>query len=300
MRRMSTPGVPATEPRHWTEYAIEAALLAAFMVSACAFTVLLEHPSSPARSALADGFARRSLIGAAMGSTAIALIHSPWGRRSGAHFNPAVTVAFHRLGKIGTADAVGYVLAQCAGGIAGVQLAGLLLGMLVAHPAVGFVATVPGPHGAGAAFAAEAAISFVQMSAVLLLANGRWSRFTGIAAGALVATWIAFEAPLSGMSMNPARSLGSALGAGVWTGFWVYLTAPLLGMLAAAELHARVRGRGRVGCAKLVHGPSQRPCILGCDRAAPAGVRIAAASSPPDAVVRATTAAATADARALS
>lgn len=260
-----------SEQRHWPEYAIEAALLGLFMLSACAFTVLLEHPALPGRDAIADDFTRRALLGTAMGLTAVALIYSPWGRRSGAHFNPAVTLAFHRLGKIRPRDTLGYVLAQLAGGIAGVQLAHLLLGMLVAHPTVGFVATLPGPRGPAAAFVAEVAISFVQMTTVLILANGRWARFTGLVAGALVATWITFEAPLSGMSMNPARSLGSAVGAGEWSGFWIYVTAPLAGMLAAAELYARGYGLQRVYCAKLQHGPSTLRCIFHCNYGALTG-----------------------------
>jgi aquaporin Z len=274
---------------HWRECALEAALLALFMLSACVVTVLVEHPASVARVALSSALARRALIGAAMGATAVALIHSPWGRRSGAHFNPAVTLAFCRLGKIGTRDTIGYVVAQCAGGIAGVQLAHLLLGTLVAHPAVAFATTVPGPRGAGVAFAADVAISFVQMSTVLLLANGPWRRGTGIVAGALVATWITFEAPLSGMSMNPARSLGSALGAGIWSDFWIYATAPLLGMLAAADVQARVRGAHRVYCAKLAHGPSTLHCIFRCTYGALAGVTPGTIARPAAARVAAET-----------
>lgn len=269
--------------RHWPEYAMEAALLAAFMLSACVCTVLVEHPGSPVRAAIGDALARRALVGLAMGATAIALIYSPWGRRSGAHFNPAVTIAFHRLGKISTQDALMYVVAQCLGGIAGVLLAWAVLGMLVAHPAVGFVTTVPGYAGTAAAFAAEVAISFVQMTAVLVLANGRWAARTGLVAGALVATWITFEAPLSGMSMNPARTLASAAIAGVWTDFWIYLLAPLAGMLAAAELYVHVRGAQRVYCAKLQHENSTLRCgdrrIFRCNYGALAGAP-AEASAP--------------------
>ena len=97
---------------HWPEYAMEAALLGAFMVSACVCTVAVEHPGSFLRASLDDGLLRRALVGLAMGATAITLIYSPWGRRSGAHFNPAVTIAFHRLGKISTADAACYVAAS--------------------------------------------------------------------------------------------------------------------------------------------------------------------------------------------
>ncbi|HZR84933.1 MAG TPA: aquaporin [Candidatus Binatia bacterium] len=260
---------------HWYEYAIEAALLGAFMVSASAFTVLLQHPESIARAAIANGAVRRALVGLAMGATAVALIYSPWGRRSGAHFNPAVTIAFHRLGKIGTRDAIGYVVAQCAGGIAGIELARLLLGMSLADPSVGFVATVPGAGGIPGAFVGEIVISFLQMATVLVLANGRHARATGLVAGALVATWISIEGPLSGTSMNPARSLASAVAAHVWTGFWVYLTAPVIGMLAAAEAYVHTRGADRVLCAKLRHDDGASRCIFRCGYGARGGASTA-------------------------
>ena len=80
--------------RHWPEYLMEAALLGLFMISACAFTVLLEFPGSPVRQAVPDPGIRRFLTGLAMGTTAIALIYSPWGKQSGAHFNPAMTLTF--------------------------------------------------------------------------------------------------------------------------------------------------------------------------------------------------------------
>jgi aquaporin Z len=76
------------------EYLMEAALLGIFMISACAFVVLLEYPSSPIRLALPNADLRRLLVGLAMGATAVALIYSPWGMQSGAHFNPATTLAF--------------------------------------------------------------------------------------------------------------------------------------------------------------------------------------------------------------
>jgi aquaporin Z len=101
------------------------------------------------------------------------------------------------------------------------------------------------------------------MSTVLRLTNGPWARWTGLACGALVATYITVEAPYSGMSMNPARSLASAVVAGQWTAFWIYLTAPPLGMLAAAELWVRQSGRRGVRCAKLNHDGSRR-CIFRC------------------------------------
>src|SRR5919108_4861713 len=104
----------------WPEYLIEAAGLGTFMMVACTFGVWLGHPESAVVRVLPDPLARRALMGMTMGLTAIALIYSPWGRRSGAHFNPATTLTFWRLGKIASADAVLYALAQAVGGIVGV------------------------------------------------------------------------------------------------------------------------------------------------------------------------------------
>src|SRR5687768_15266280 len=109
--------------RHWPEYLMEAALLGGFMLSACLFGTLLEHPASPLRQALPDALFRRGLIGAAMGLTLIGLVYSPWGQQSGAHMNPSVTLTFWRLGKVRPQDAFWYVLAQFAGGVLGVCLA---------------------------------------------------------------------------------------------------------------------------------------------------------------------------------
>ena len=253
---------------HWPEYAIEATLLGLFMVSACGFTVLLEHPASPVRQAITSDFGRRLLIGLAMGTTAITLIYSGWGQRSGAHFNPAATLTFYRLGKVARKDALGYVVAQFIGGAIGVMLSGAVLGGLIAHERVRYAVTLPGAYGAtlpwagrGVAWLAEFAISFGLMSTILRVSNSRLSRYTGLFAGALVATYITFEAPISGMSMNPARTLASALGAHNWTALWVYFTAPPLGMLAAAEVYLRILGRHRIFCAKL-HHDNQKPCLF--------------------------------------
>ena len=249
---------------HWPEYLMEAACLGAFMVSACLFATLFEHPASPIHQGVADPFLRRALIGIAMGLTAIGLIYSPWGSRSGAHLNPSVTLTFFRLGKVRPWDAFFYVLAQFGGGLAGVLLSAWLLGNPLAHDSVRYAATVPGQGGPAVAFVAEGAISFGLMSVVLIVSNaGSLARFTGLCAGVLVAAYIAFEAPLSGMSMNPARTLGSALPAWTWTALWIYFTAPPLGMLLAAEVYLRLRRARGVICAKLHHTNRTR-CIFRC------------------------------------
>ncbi|HVR07508.1 MAG TPA: aquaporin [Thermoanaerobaculia bacterium] len=267
---------------HWPEYLIEAALLGTFMVWAAAVaTLLAATPASAPRAlpsplgavlgalaALGAGaagppLARRALMGAAMGLTAIALIYSPWGRRSGGHMNPAMTLSFLWLGKVAGWDALFYVLAQTIGAAAGVLVAGRWLGGAFTAPPVRYIVTMPGGGGAVVAFVAEAGISSVLMGTVLAVSNSRHARWTGLCAGLLVALYVTFEAPLSGTSMNPARSFASALAAGSWQSFWVYLVAPPLGMLLAAALYVAARGRAAVRCAKLHHGAAGA-CIFRC------------------------------------
>lgn len=243
---------------------MEAAGLGIFMISACAFGTLLEHPASPVHQAITNAVVRRALMGAAMGLTAIGIIYSPWGKQSGAHLNPSVTLTFFRLGKIEAGDALFYVIAQFLGGIMGVLVAAALIGHLLANPSVRYVATIPGSK-PPIAFLAEIFISFILMLTVLWASNTkRLSRYTGLFAGMLVAAYITLEAPVSGMSMNPARTFGSAISANAWTALWIYFIAPPLGMLLASEAYVRLKGAGRVFCAKLHHENDKR-CIFHCD-----------------------------------
>lgn len=244
---------------HLPEYLIEAFCLGVFMVAAGLVTTLMEYPGSRLHAALANADARRALIGLAMGLTAVALIYSPWGKRSGAHMNPAVTLGFLRLGKIARLDALAYIVMQFTGGLLGVLLVRRVAGAAFTAPPVNWVATVPGSYGLPLAFTAEVAISALMMWMVLNVSGSvRFARYTGVGAGALVALYIIVEGPVSGMSMNPARSFASAAPAGMWHALWIYFVAPLAGMLAAAELQLRLARRRP--CAKLVHTPGQR-CI---------------------------------------
>ena len=204
-------------------------------------------------------------MGTAMGSTAIAIIFSPLGQRSGAHFNPSVTWTFFRLGKIDASDAAFYTLFQFTGGIAGILLASIAFGSFVAHAAVNYAVTLPGPRGPIVALCAEIVISFILMSVVLTVSNTqRLAHWTGLFAGALVATYITIESPISGMSMNPARTLSSAIGAQVWMSLWIYFVAPPAGMLLAAEVYGRLNAGRAVACAKLHHHNNRR-CIFRCN-----------------------------------
>jgi aquaporin Z len=254
---------------NWPEYLIEAGCLATFMMSAASFATLLQHPASPLSRLALPGVLVRAAMGVAMGLTLAAIVYSPWGRRSGAHMNPVMTLTFLGLGKIAPRDAFSYVAAQFAGGIVGILTADLLLRRLPADPSVNYVTTVPGPTGSLAALAAEAAISFGMMLLVLGASNHpRHQHRTGLYAALLVAVYILVEAPVSGMSMNPARSLGPALLAHTLDSLWIYFAAPAAGMGLAAALFVRARGRMHIRCAKIVH-PSTGDCIFRCGHAAP-------------------------------
>ena len=192
------------------------------------------------------------------------------GARSGAHLNPALTLAFAWLRKIEPHDAICYALAQFIGGALGFAAIALIAGRtLIAAPVHGIV-TRPGAYGPAGAFTGEASIAFILMTVVLTLSNAEppWPRFTGLAAGCCVAAFVTFEAPLSGMSLNPARTTASALVVNDWTSIWIYFAAPLAGMLAAAAVYIQMRGAGAVRCARLNHRGSAR-CIFRCGYAVP-------------------------------
>ena len=251
---------------HWRLWIIDGALLGLFMLSVAVFVGLIESPDSPIRTRVPSALTRSALIGLAMGLTLIGLVYCPWGGKSGAHMNPAFTLAFLRLGKIRAADAIGYIMAQILLGLAGVYLGASVMGGLFSGPPVSFAPTLPGRWGHGAAFAAEFAMTFVLMSTVLICSNTkRLARFTGVLAAALLATFIALESPISGMSLNPARTLASAIPAGRFEGLWLYLVAPVAGMLAAAELFRNLRALPAVHCCKLNHSRRELCVFCGCD-----------------------------------
>jgi aquaporin Z len=255
--RLGAKTAVETLRRHWFLYVDEGVELAIFMVAACVGTVLLFGVGSIGVREIGSAGVRRGLMGMAMGLTAVGIIHSPMGKRSGAHFNPAVTLTYLRLGKIGVWDAVGYVAGQFAGGIAGVGIAAALLGKALAQPSVEYAVTVPGVGGEWGAFGAEFVMAVVLMGTVLWSTNRkRLAGWTNWMVGGLIWVYVLVFGPVSGFSINPARTLGSAMFAGIWTGWWIYFVAPVAGMLVAAEIYGRAMGWERVICAKLHPAPS--------------------------------------------
>lgn len=219
---------------NWPKYLIEGWALGMFMISATFFAGFFELPHSPARHLVTDPLLRRWLGGCAMGITLIGLVYSGWGRRSGAHMNPAVTLTFLYLKKISRYDAVWYIAAQFTGGALAMLLFGNLFPDFTAAREVNYVQTQPGMAGIAAAFVAEVVISLGMFLTVLYSSNyKKTAPFTGVFAGLLLMLYITVESPLSGTSMNPARSIASAVAAGNFQYQWIFLTAPLIGMLGA-------------------------------------------------------------------
>jgi aquaporin Z len=212
-----TLGVASSLCLHWPEYLMEAGEMSLFMFCTCSFATLLQHPASPVRHFFISGIVRRALMGLAIGTTVMALIMSAWGKQSGGHINPAMTFAFYRLGKLRHWDALFYGVAQFSGAMIGVVLASFLLRGAPGDGTVRYALTAPGVYGPAVAFAAELAISFVLMITVLLVTNHETlAPYTAYFVGSLYAVNITFETPLSGMSMNPARTFGPAAYGGYW------------------------------------------------------------------------------------
>lgn len=224
------------------KYIDEAWGLGIFMFSAGFFDALIEYPGLPVRHYISNSVGRRFLVGLTMGITALYIFTAPFGRKSGAYINPAVTIVRNRLGDINTPDALFYIIFQFLGGSAGLYLVAILFPRWLQDPAINYIITVPGKDGTFIAFIMELVISFILITVILFMGiKKRWDRFTPYVVSALITLFITFEAPFSGMSMNPARSFASAIVAGEWKGFWVYCTAPLLGMLAAEKIYLKLK-----------------------------------------------------------
>jgi aquaporin Z len=255
----------AAQTQHWPEYLMEAAGLGLFMISACTFAVILDHPASFVRNAIPNSFVRRTLGGIAMGLTAIGLNLFAVGQtvRCASQPSPHPDILPSRQDCCRRCIFLRFL--PIRGWSSGRHVQCSPLGGTITDQNIRYAATLPGSRGAGIAFAAEVAISFLLMTVVLNASNSaRWASLTGVFAGVLVALYISLEAPLSGMSMNPARTFASAFSGRIWNALWVYFTAPPLGMLLAAELYLRTRGKSGVFCAKLHHDNHQR-CIFRCN-----------------------------------
>ena len=161
------------------------------------------------------------------------------GHLSGAHINPAVTVAFTMTRHFPAGDAVAYIAAQLAGATAGALL---LLAIWTGQPA-NLGATLPSV-GTGSALLYEIVLTAFLMFVIMAVATD--TRAVGAAAAIAIGGTVGLDAlfggPVTGASMNPARSFGPALAAGEWTSFWIYVVGPVVGAAAGATAYQLVRG----------------------------------------------------------
>lgn len=159
------------------------------------------------------------------------------GHVSGAHINPAVTIAFWTGRRFPGRDVLPYIVSQCIGASAAAFVLRAMLGG-VSRAA----ATIPAIS-IGGAFAIEWLLSFVLMLVIMAVATDERvaEGFAGIAVGFTVGMDALMGGPLTGASMNPARSFGPALSAGVWDAHWIYWVAPITGTIAAVYAYDRLR-----------------------------------------------------------
>jgi aquaporin Z len=250
----STDGVDAVPAK------VPAALLAAefagtaVLVAVGVSLVILDFGAgSPVAGALPAAGLRRLLTGFGFGAVGALIAVSPIGKVSGAHINPVVTLAFWLKRAMGGRLALGYVAAQLAGAVVG-ALPLLAWGRM--GESVRFGGTYPGPgYGAGGALLGEVVTTAaLVLGLFVFVGHARLRPFTPLLFPVLYAVMVYVEAPVSGTSTNPARSLGPEVIAGVWDGFWVYVAGPVLGALLGTGTHAFtwVR-RFEVEVAKLYH-----------------------------------------------
>ena len=231
----------ASFKKNRNHYLQEALGLAIFMVSACFFSGVLFGHNGLLVAAIPDTL-RIILLGILMGLTALFIFYSPFTSPSGSHINPAVTLAFLRVNKIGGWDSFFYIIFQVTGGTVTVYIMAYLMGANLTGAPLHDVATVPGKYGSTAAAVTEILMAFIMMSMVLFTSDHSvLKKYTRIIAACLVCAFVITAGSISGFGMNPARSFASALPANIWTSFWIYLFMPLAGMLGAAECYRFVK-----------------------------------------------------------
>ncbi len=190
-----------------------------------------------------------SHVGVALtfGLVVLAMIYAV-GDVSGAHLNPAVTVGFWAARRMESRMVWPYLLSQCAGALAA---SAVLRAIFPGEPDLGAT------HPAGSAvqsFVLEIVLTWLLMLVILSVSEGAREKgvTAGIAIGSVIALEALFAGPISGASMNPARSLAPAVVAMNLDGLWIYLTAPVLGALLAVPVCCLIREKGCCGGARAV------------------------------------------------
>lgn len=172
---------------------------------------------------------RRLFTGFLFGTTGCLVTLSPVGKISGAHINPAVSIAFWMCGKMKNHAVLGYIVSQMLGAVVGC-LPLLLWGRQGAS--VSYGNTVPGDAGLAAAFVGEVLTTAALVTLLYIFVSSKKLRnYTPFTVPFLYSFMVWAESPLSGCSTNPARSFGPAVVSGVYTAYWLYWLAPVTGVL---------------------------------------------------------------------
>ena len=231
---------------------MEGTEIGVLMLNTCFFGTLIYSNDSPLNYVAVPRVVRSILMGTAMAVTTFLIIRSQFGRRSGAHINPAVTLAFLWLRRIHRWDAVCYVVAQFLGAFVGLMIAHEFLGARLSSAPVRYLVTLPGTYGKPIAFVSGFVSSGLLMSIVLYSSNHRLlARFSPLLVALLTMFYFGLGSSIFKFSVNPARTFASALFAWIWQGIWIYLSALCLGMLMSAAIYIKSMGPNRVYCAKV-------------------------------------------------
>jgi aquaporin Z len=250
---------PAQSGWHFVDWGCEFLGTIVLVLGGISAVVLDFGAGSPVASPVPSHSLRLLLTGLLFAGCGSLVAISPIGRRSGAHLNPSITVAFFCQRHLRAGDAVGYITAQCLGAIAGAGAVRLLWGARAVSVRDG--RTLPGPG----VSTSEAVGIEALMTAVLVLvvfafvSSTRTARWTPLAVWIVVAVLVWRGAPYTGTSLNAARSLGPVVVSGDWTDYWVYVVGPLAGVLVALGLWVLVPRRTLT--AKLFHD-SRYPSVL--------------------------------------
>ncbi|GAC1566722.1 MAG: aquaporin [Ktedonobacteraceae bacterium] len=239
---------------HWPEYGAEC-LGTAFLVFAGLSAVVFDFGKGlPLLTLLPSASLRRLITGLLFAGSGSLVAISPFGRLSGAHINPSVSLAFWVHGKMHNLDIIGYIVGQLLGAIIGEALLVLVWGNFARSVSDGM--TLPGSaYPLWFVFLAELGLTCLLVLAIFTcVSSKRLMRWTPLVVWLLVATMVWVEAPVSGTSLNPARSFGPALFDWLWTDQWLYWIAPPLGALLAVGLY-RILSQGEhdVVTGKLFH-----------------------------------------------
>jgi aquaporin Z len=216
-------------------------------------------PGSPVASLVPSASLRLLLTGGLFAGTGALVTLSPVGRRSGAHLNPAVSLAFFAEGHLAVPDLVGYVVAQCLGALAGTATLAVAWGKRAASLRDGLTQPGRGLSPLAAAGVEALMTGVLVLTLFAFVSSTRTARWTPLAAWAVITVLVWQGAPYTGTSLNPARSLGPAVVSGHWGDYWVYLVGPLTGAAAAVGLW-RASERQTL-TAKLFHDPRYHSAV---------------------------------------